>query len=302
MPAPGSTRRAAAVAIVLALLAVGILLWTGPLVGPPPWRPAAGPGAEPGHVPHFEHVLVIVMENKSYDRARLEPYTAKLIAQGAVFTNAYAVGHPSQPNYLALWSGATMGVTDNGVPARGTPFTSENLGHACETKRLAWNAYCEDLPEPGSPIRHAGLYVRKHAPWTNWSNLDAMHARPLPDLEHAIRVDSLPALAFVIPNLRHDTHDSVTGARVGDDWLAAHVPGWLAALGPRGLLVLTWDEDDFTEGNHILTVFAGRLVRPGAASAREMSHFSVLRTITDGLGLAPFGAAAVDSAAVDVWR
>src|SRR5258708_14481984 len=287
MPAPGSTRRAAAVAIALALLAAGVFVWTRPLVGPPPWRPVPGASTAPGHVPRFAHVLVIVMENKSYDRARLEPYTAKLIAGNAVFSNAYGVGHPSQPNYLALWSGSTMGVTDNGVPARGSPFTSENLGHACEAKGLAWNAFCEDLPAPGSPVRHAGLYARKHSPWTNCSNLDPLRARPLPGLEHAIRVDSLPALLFVIPNLRHDTHDTVTGARVGDDWLAAHVPGWLAALGPRGLLVLTWGEDDFTEGNHILTLVARPLVRPGAGSAREMSHFSVLRTITDRLGPAP---------------
>jgi len=302
MLAPRTPRRAVAVALALAVLALGVFVWTRPLVGPPPWLLSPGQKAAPGRVPHFDHVLVIVMENKSYDRARVPPFTARLIAQGAVFSNAYAVDHPSQPNYLALWSGSTMGVTDNGVPARGTPFTSENLGHACEAKGIAWNAYCEDLPAAGSPVRHAGLYVRKHAPWTNWSNLDAARARPLPDLERAIAADSLPALLFVIPNLRHDTHDTVTGTRVGDDWLAAHVPGWLAALGPRGLLVLTWDEDDFTEGNHILTVFAGPLVTPGKVSAREMSHFSVLRTITDGLGLAPFGAAAVDSAAIDVWR
>jgi len=291
-----SRRRIAAAWVVVAVLALGVFVWTVPLHGPPPWR-LAGP-----HVPRFDHVLVVVMENKSYDRARVQPFTATLVAGGASFANSHAVAHPSQPNYLALWSGSTMGVTSDRCPPVGCPWTTENLGHACEAKGIAWNAYCEDLPFAGSDITRQGLYVRKHAPWVNWSNVDATRARPLPDLERAIVADSLPALAFVIPNLHHDTHDPPYGARFGDTWLAAHVPGWLSALGPRGLLVLTWDEDDYSEFNHILTVFAGPLVRPGVISQREVSDYSVLRTIGDGLGLTPFGAAAVDSPVVDVWR
>ncbi len=311
MRAPPRRRHAAALALTLAVLAAGVFVFTRPAIGPAPWRRPSGtphadsvavPGAPAPRVPRFDHVLVCVMENKSAAVARRQPFTASLIAGGVECTNARAVAHPSQPNYLALWSGSTMGVTSDQCPPPGAPYATENLGHALAARGLTWGAYCEDLPQAGSPVRRAGLYARKHAPWTNWSNVDASRAQPLDAFERDARANALPAVAFVIPNLHHDTHDAEFNARYGDDWLAAHVPGFLRALGPRGLFVLTWDEDDYSESNRILTVFAGPLARPGAKTAREVSHFSVLRTITDGLGVAPFGAAAVDSSVAGVWR
>src|SRR5258708_6227697 len=68
---------------------------------------AAGLQTADGAPPRFDRIIVIVMENKSYDVARAQPYTASLIAAGASFSSSYAVTHPSQPNYLALWSGDT---------------------------------------------------------------------------------------------------------------------------------------------------------------------------------------------------
>ena len=43
-----------------------------------------------------------------------------------MFTASYAVTHPSEPNYLALFSGSTQGVTDDSCPQT---FSTENLGH-----------------------------------------------------------------------------------------------------------------------------------------------------------------------------
>jgi acid phosphatase len=314
MSPPGRKRIVAALALAAVVVGAGVIVLTRPAIGPPPWQRAlpdtlaarlarALPhGPRERQVPRLEHVLVCVMENKSYYEASRQPFTASLMATGASFPDAYAVTHPSQPNYLALWSGSTMGVTSNRCPPPGAPFTGENLGHALAARGLRWAAYCEDLPAPGSPVVKHAHYVRRHAPWTDFANLDSTRACPLEQLARDVAGDSLPTLAFVIPNLLHDTHNAGYGARYGDDWLAEHVPGWLRALGPRGLFVLTWDEDDYSSANRILTVFAGPLVRPGATSAREVSHFTVLRTITDGLGLPPFGAAAVDSPVVDVWR
>src|SRR5438093_7699550 len=52
--------------------------------------------------PRLDHVIVVVMENKSYRQASTAPYTASLLAKGSVMTDSYAITHPSQPNYLAL--------------------------------------------------------------------------------------------------------------------------------------------------------------------------------------------------------
>lgn len=251
-------------------------------------------------VPRLDHVVVIVMENKSYDEVRSAPFIASLITGGALFTQSFAVAHPSQPNYLALWSGSTQGVAGDQCPAPGSPFRAENLGHACEAAGLAWRAYCENLPAPGSAAcSTTDGYVRRHAPWTDFANVDHANERPLADLDADVAQGALPALAFVIPNLCDDMHTCPVAQ--GDAWLAGHVPALLAAIGAHGLLVLTWDERDTGTDNHILTVFAGGAVRAGAVSSRPITHTTVLRTITAALGLVPFGRAVHETPIGDVW-
>ena len=89
-----------------------------------------------GGVPSLDHVIVVVMENKNYDQARATPYVSSLLPGGSSFSNYHAITHPSQRNYVALWSGSTQGVADNTCPAPGSPFVGENLGHACEAAGL----------------------------------------------------------------------------------------------------------------------------------------------------------------------
>src|SRR4029453_4794526 len=91
-------------------------------------------------VPPHDHVIVVIMENKSYFQVRTHPYTASLIAAGASFSASYGITHPSQPNYFALWAGSTLGVTTNACPVPGSPFAAENFGHACEAAGLTWGA------------------------------------------------------------------------------------------------------------------------------------------------------------------
>ena len=261
-------------------------------------------------VPHHDRVVVVIMENKSYDEVRTQPYTASLISAGAVFTQSFATNHPSQPNYFVLWAGSTLGVTNDNCPAPGTPFSAENLGHACEAAGLTWRAYSENLAVAGGIAcsydgnTSTGLYTRKHDPWTCFVNLDHSRERPYADLATDIAGGTLPNLVFVIPNNCHNTHNSSTpgcGVANGDAWLAANLPAIRGALGPKGLLILTWDEDDSSAGNHILTVFAGPLVVPGAVSTRTITHYTVVRTICDVLGLTPFAGAATATPIDDVW-
>jgi phospholipase C len=255
-------------------------------------------------VPAFEHVIVVVMENKGFAQAKDPkacPYTAQLATAWVWFSESYAVTHPSQPNYLALWAGSTLNVGDNSCPAHGSPFTAENLGHALEAAGKTWRAYSEALPSAGSATCRArgGLYMRKHEPWTHFKNLDHQNERPYSDLAKDIAAQKLPDLAFVVPDNCHNTHDC--SISTGDAWLAGELPAMIRAVGRRGLVVLTWDEDDGSDDNHILTVFASPLVRPAMVSTRRITHYTVLRTLCEGLGIAPFAEAANDSAITDVW-
>ncbi len=248
-----------------------------------------------------DHVVVVIMENHAYDQVRGAPYTASLIAQSASFSQAHALTHPSQPNYLMLWAASNLGVTNNDCPAPGSPFGAENLGHACEAAGLTWKAYSENLPAPGSPVCDAdgGLYARRHEPWTQFGNLTHANEVPFSQLGPDIGAGSLPDLAFVVPNNCDNTHDC--SIATGDAWLGAHLPAMVTAAGPRGLVILTWDEDDGSAGNHILTVFAGPLVQSNLVSSQPITHYSVVRAICDVLGLLPF-ANALDAAPITgVW-
>ncbi len=261
-------------------------------------------------VPPHDRVVVVVMENKSYDQVRTQPYTASLGAAGAAFTNSFGVTHPSQPNYFALWAGSTLGVTSNNCPAPGSPFSVENLGHACATAGRTWRAYSENLPSAGATgcsyngSVSSGLYTRKHDPWTNFSNVSHVNERPYPDLAADIAAGTLPNLVFIIPNNCHNTHNSSTagcGIADGDAWLAANLPPVLSALGPNGVLILTWDEDDSASNNHVLTVFVGPQVTPGFVATRTVTHYTVTRTICALLGLPNFGVAASETPITDIW-
>src|SRR5437762_6900971 len=152
--------------------------------------------------PRLNHIIVVVMENKSYDQVRTQPYTASLIASGSTFSKSYAVAHPSQPNYLALWSGLTQGVSNDACPPAGSPYLVENFGHACEAAGLTWRAYSENMPSVGyTGCTYDGtLYTRKHDPWTDFNNLNHLNERPFGDFQNDIGALTLPNLAFVIPN------------------------------------------------------------------------------------------------------
>ncbi|HEY2167410.1 MAG TPA: alkaline phosphatase family protein, partial [Jatrophihabitantaceae bacterium] len=72
----------------------------------------AGTGAAAGAVPHWDHVVVVVLENKAAGELvgnPAAPFLNQLAHQGALFTHSYAITHPSEPNYLALFSGSTHG-------------------------------------------------------------------------------------------------------------------------------------------------------------------------------------------------
>ena len=243
------------------------------------------------------------MENKDYDTSRTGPYLTSLIERGSSFSNSYAIMHPSQPNYIALWAGSTLGVSSNVCPPPGAPYDAENLGHACEAAGISWRAYSENLPSVGFDGCESSkaLYTRKHDPWTHFRNLNHQNERPFSDLAADIAAGTLPRLAFVIPNNCDNTHNSNCTA-AGDPWLSKHVPAMLAAVGPRGLVVITWDEDDRKTKNHILTVFVGPAVRSDYVASAHVTHYTVLRTLCEALGLQPFGAAQAETPITDVWQ
>ncbi len=271
---------------------------------------ALASSAHAASVPTLDRVVIVVMENKSYDVARAQPYTASLQPQGATLARSFGVAHPSQPNYFGLFAGWDVNIVNNNCPPAGAPFALENLGHALEASGRTWRAYSENLPSAGATgcsydgDVSTGLYTKKHDPWTYFTNVTHANERPYSDLAADIAANTLPNLSYVIPNNCHNSHNSSTpgcNAAGGDAWLSTALPPIIAALGPNGLLILTWDEDDSASGNHILTLFLGPKVLPGAVSNVSVSHYSVVRTICEAMGLTAFNQAVFAAPITDVW-
>jgi phosphatidylinositol-3-phosphatase len=245
------------------------------------------------------HTVIVLEENHGYGEVMgspQAPYLNQLARQGALFTDSHAITHPSEPNYLALFSGSTQGVTDDSCPHS---FTAPNLAAELIAAGQTFAGYAEDLPATGSPVCSAGQYARKHVPWTNFSNVPAADSKPFGAFP-AGRYAQLPTVSFVIPNLCNDMHDCPVSS--GDSWLRAHISGYASwAMTHHSLLIITWDENDGSPGNQIPTLFVGQLVHSDR-SAEPITHYSVLRTLEDLYRLPLTGHAATAPLITGIWR
>jgi hypothetical protein len=252
-------------------------------------------------IPRYDHVVIVVMENVSagniVGNTTGAPYINSLVSSSAYFSRSYAVTHPSEPNYLALFSGSTQGVTDDACPYT---FSTDNLGHQLIAAGYSFAGYSETMPSTGYTGCAYGTsgYVRRHNPWVDFTDLAS--SANLPYTAFPCDYSQLPTLSFVIPNLCDDMHDC--SISVGDSWLSAHISDYINwAKTHNSLLVLTWDEDDdLTQGNRIVTLFAGANIKPGTY-AEQISHYNVLRTLEDMYGLTALGNASAATPITGIW-
>jgi hypothetical protein len=274
--------------IVLTALVAGVAV---ALAGPVPARAALTPAGVAVGVPAFDHIVIVVEENHSYDEVSSQPYLSSLAAGGANFTQAHAETHPSQPNYIALWSGSTQGITTDAC----TSLSGDNLGAQALAAGLSVAGYSESLPSAGSTACTSGAYAKKHNPVATFTQTaDAEHNLPFSSFPSDY--STLPDVSLVVPNLNNDMHDG--SVQVGDDWLRNNLGGYATwAKTHNSLLVVTFDEDDGTAGNKILNVLYGAHVVPGNYAA-SINHYNDLTTVEAALGLPSLNAA---QPITDVW-
>jgi phosphatidylinositol-3-phosphatase len=280
--------------VVLSMLFVAAFVTAG--------RGGAGVTIAPDQVvlPVPDHVLIVVLENKDVGQilgSPDAPYLNSLAAGSATFVHAYAETHPSQPNYLALFSGDTQGVTDDSCMT--SPFSTPSLGGRLLTTGRTFVGYAEGLPAVGYAGCADADYARKHNPWVNFVDVPPAASRPLSDLP-ADYVD-LPTVAFLIPNMCHDMHDC--DVATGDAWLRENIGRYADwALTHNSMLVVTFDESASSgQENGIFTVMSGAMVRPGTYD-EPVDHYRLLRTITDMYRLPPLGRSAHAGPITDAWR
>src|SRR5438093_1065256 len=111
----------------------------------PPPVAAVEPDTSPSPAPAPSHVFVVVMENRSYEQALAGGYTAQLAAKYGVATNYHGVSHPSLPNYLAMTSGSTWGVTDDGYHSLPASGLGQQLGVVAEVHCISRRSSIVDV-------------------------------------------------------------------------------------------------------------------------------------------------------------
>jgi hypothetical protein len=268
--------------------------------------PARAPASV--RVPAFTHVVVVVFENHeatSISGSPDAPTFNALARRYATLTNYDAVAHPSLPNYLALVSGSTHGIssdcTDCVVGAR-------NLADTLAAAGKTWKTYAEGLPYPGFTGGSAGLYAKKHNPFLYFRDVVRSRARrnrvvPLPQLKRDLATRRLPDFSLVIPNLCDDMHDC--SVATGDAWLKAHIVPLVRSRALRGGVVfVVFDEgtSDSGGGGHIEALALGPTVRRGSKFAKATNHYGLLRTIEDAWKLPRLGLSRTARPIGGIWR
>jgi phosphatidylinositol-3-phosphatase len=288
-------------------------------------------------VPAFGHVYVIVMEEQSLSAIQgsaSAPYLNSLIASYALATNYTAPDHPSLPNYLELTSGSPQGVVCDCAPG-GTPTCSltgsvcspilpsncdcpqaaAHLGDEFDTAGIAWREYAEGM---GAPCNIGGAdgganFAPSHVPFLYYDNVYTapgrcvQRVRDYGDFASDLASGSY-AFSMISPDTCHDMQVICTGTQVlqGDDWLSVNVPPILAtpgfASGGHDVLLIVWEE----AGTDVLTppvplVVVSPLARATTTSA-PYTHYSLLATIEDGLGVPRLGNSSGVAPVSDVWK
>src|ERR1700679_1624880 len=129
-------------------------------------------------LPKPDHIIIVMEENHDYSDIignAQAPYINSLAQSGASFTDSHAITHPSQPNYLELFSGSTQGVTDDSCPHS---FAVDNEASQLIAAGKSFVGYSEGLPNQGPLVCTSGEYARKHSPWTNFTNLPTTTNEP----------------------------------------------------------------------------------------------------------------------------
>jgi phosphatidylinositol-3-phosphatase len=238
-------------------------------------------------------VFLIVLENKSEGDiigSPDAPYLNELIDRFGLATDYQAIAHPSQPNYLAMFSGSTHDVLDDEVSDVAAP----NLADQLEDDGQTWRVYAENIPVGGCFTGATanggrdgdGMYVRKHNPAISFTSISGSPERCANIQPFATFDPGGADFELIVPNMCHIMHDCPVSS--GDAWLRRFVPEILDSPAWRdgGVLFITFDEGaESSSRNEVPMLVIASDVPAGFRSGIAHNHYSLLRTIELGLGL-----------------
>jgi phospholipase C len=221
-------------------------------------------------------------------------WLAAAAKRGGTATNAHGETNPSFGNYLAMLSGSTQGVSDDDI-SHG-PFGGRTLVGQLEDAGVSWKAYFNAMPGPCYDIAgehdEYGKYAKRHNPFLFFTEIIedkescAAHVVPGKELTADMAAGRLPQLVWLTPDLCQQAHDC--GVDAADRWMAQALPPLIEALGPKGVLIVTSDEDTRYRDT-IPMITLGPLAEPGAKLDTKIDHRALLATMQDLLGVSRLG-------------
>jgi hypothetical protein len=307
----------------LAGLALALLLVAGCDAGNGSSLAATGTAAPTsGALPHFDRVFLVVLENTSYADALANPDFKQAAARGATLTNYHAVAHNSLPNYLALTSGILPSPeTRKDCPQFDCQYGGPNLADQLDAAGRQWKEYVGGTtapcltPSPGAHDSFVDGYVMHHNPFAYYPRVGAGpgggssycrdHLLPLSEVGNAATSGNLPEFGLLVPDSCEDGHDVPCrdgrpgGMATAGQWVTRELTALLQSKqwSDRSLLVVTFDESVGSDtssccggpaGGKVLTLLISASIKPGSLDPETADHYSLLRTVEQGLGLAIF--------------
>jgi hypothetical protein len=251
--------------------------------------------------------MVIVMENETYGsvigNSSLPYLNSTLVNHYPVVQQAFAVGHPSLPNYLELLSGSTWGVNSDCAPGpscQGGPSLPNQLDQA----GISWAGYMESMPVAGYTGGDTGgddgygnsFYAQHHNPFVYFPSLAgelSTHVKPLTGMVADLNSAAPPAFAWVSPNMVDDMHDGPP--TIGDTWLSQQIPAiqatkWYQA---GGTILVVWDEAQDSDssgiaggnGGHVAGIVINQALAGSPPEASPVDDAGILHSIEQKYGL-----------------
>ena len=311
--------------------------------------PGVSSASEEGSaIPHYQHIVEIMMENTSYGTIignSNAPQINALASTYGLATNYYGVTHPSEPNYMANIGGDYFGVQDDNqfycTPALATtdPYCAgTTVNHTVSAPSIAdqltaagktWKGYFQSLPPTPAagnlivsgpnangpytfkyPSNSNALYASKHNPFLNFTGTQGALANMVPDTQLAtdLATSSLPNFSLVVPDQCHDMHGTSSCGNTnslisaGDSYVGTTVSQIMSSRSWRhgnNAIVITWDEDDFSDagligtgccaanpgGGHVVTIVITNKGPIHITDSTAYNHYSLLRSMEAAFGL-----------------
>ena len=246
---------------------------------------------------YFDRIFLIIFENQGYNDVVQNQDFKNFADKGLLLTQFYARTHPSQPNYITILAGETMGVSDD----NNHDVDATNIVDLLEAKDVSWRSYNENYPGDCYTGSKSGKYARKHTPFISFLNIqtDSLRCSKIVSSEQLDTdlsdPENLPQFLFYTPNLNNDGHD--TNLLTAGKFLTSFFDSRLDKFPSNTLLIVTWDEGEGADktSNHIYTALAGSMIPKGTTDNTNYGMASFTRLIEENWDLGSLGRGDVDA-------